>query len=72
MLCLPQLPEQEQGILLSNSLGFHETFTSTQATTVETNYDPEHFKCGNLITVQCRQYNKLQMAVGSSSMFVAI
>ncbi|XP_077320515.1 leucine-rich repeat-containing protein 9 isoform X1 [Lithobates pipiens] len=41
--------EQEQGILLSNSLGFRETFTSEQATTVETNYDPEHFKCGKLI-----------------------
>ncbi|CAI9601706.1 unnamed protein product [Staurois parvus] len=44
--------EQEQGIHLSNSLGFCETFTSGQARTVETNYDPEHFKHGKLIIVK--------------------
>ncbi|XP_072284222.1 leucine-rich repeat-containing protein 9 isoform X2 [Pyxicephalus adspersus] len=49
-----KLPEQEQdnSIPLSNSLGFCETFTSEQATTTETNSDPEHFKHGKLIIVK--------------------
>ncbi|KAM5129332.1 leucine-rich repeat-containing protein 9 [Mantella aurantiaca] len=44
-------PEQGKSILLSNSLGFCETYTSEQATTMETN-DPQHFKRGKLIIVK--------------------
>ncbi|XP_018417573.1 PREDICTED: leucine-rich repeat-containing protein 9-like [Nanorana parkeri] len=72
-----KLHGQEQGgsILLSNSLGFCETFTSEQATTLETNYDPEHFKRGKLIIVKVflgrslRAKEHLQINPNANSVF---
>ncbi|KAG8561130.1 hypothetical protein GDO81_015257 [Engystomops pustulosus] len=53
--------EQEDAVLLSNSLGFHETSKLEQETNQETNhYDPEVFKHGKLIISKVFLGNSVQ------------
>ncbi|KAM3920127.1 leucine-rich repeat-containing protein 9 [Leptodactylus fuscus] len=63
--------EQEEAVLLSNSLGFYETSKLEQVTNRETNhYDPEVFKHGKLVickvflghSVQAREFLPLNPA----------